>query len=643
MKRAYSVLQIKSFDEDSREFEGIATTPTVDSYGDIVEPEGAEFDLPIPFLWQHNAHQPIGHITEAKVSKDEITVKGNLVKSEEPGTLKDRLDEAWQSMKLGLVRGLSIGFRPIEHAFMEGSNGIHFMAWKWLELSAVTIPANSDASIQAIKSIDSEVRAALGKKPEGSKSKPGVTGIQLKGKTMNIQEQIQGFEEARKEKAARMSEIMEKSAEKGETLDAELTEEYDNLEAEVESIDKHLKRLKSLDKLNQEKAEPVGDTPNAPGQSSRDPMVRATAKPPLLKDGLALAQFAKFVGLSKGNEDKALRMAKNDSRTDRRVVGVLKAAVEAGTTDSDSWAGALVGEETSLFADFVEFLRPQTIIGRIPNLRTVPFRVPLIGQTDGGEGYWTGEAKAKGLTKFDFERKTLEPLKVANIAVVTDELLRNSSPSADALIRDQLVAAIRHRLDADFINPGKAAVSGVSPASITNGITPTPSSGNGEDDVRDDIKAMFAGFIAANNAPSNGVWIMSNTTALSLSLMHNALGNRVFPDVNMDGGVLWGLPVVASEHVPSDSNGHFVVLVNASDIYLGDEGGFRVDMTDQASLQMDDDPGHDSDTPTAAQLVSLWQTNSVAFRAERIINWMRRRDSAVQVLSGVNWGDAESG
>jgi len=136
---------------------------------------------------------------------------------------------------------------------------------------------------------------------------------------------------------------------------------------------------------------------------------------------------------------------------------------------------------------------------------------------------------------------------------------------------------------------------------------------------------------------------MSNTTALSLSLMHNALGNRVFPDVNMDGGVLWGLPVVASEHVPSDSNGHFVVLVNASDIYLGDEGGFRVDMTDQASLQMDDDPGHDSDTPTAAQLVSLWQTNSVAFRAERIINWMRRRDSAVQVLSGVNWGDAESG
>ena len=162
LKRAYSVLEIKSFDEETRELSGVATTPTADRYGDVVEPKGAQFNLPIPFLWQHDATQPIGHVTKAKVTSDGIDVTVKLVKTDEPGRLKDRLDEAWQSIKLGLVRGMSIGFTSVEHSYIEESRGIHFLKWDWLELSAVTIPANADASIQAIKSIDTQLRAASG-------------------------------------------------------------------------------------------------------------------------------------------------------------------------------------------------------------------------------------------------------------------------------------------------------------------------------------------------------------------------------------------------------------------------------------------------------------------------------------------------
>jgi hypothetical protein len=57
--------------------------------------------------------------------------------------------------------------------------------------------------------------------------------------------------------------------------------------------------------------------------------------------------------------------------------------------------------------------------------------------------------------------------KVAAISVVTEELLRFSSPSADRLVRDGLAGAVIARLDIDFIDPGKAAVANVSPASIT--------------------------------------------------------------------------------------------------------------------------------------------------------------------------------
>ena len=54
LKRACSLLTVKSFSEDVRVITGIASTPSPDRDGDILEPEGAEFGSAIPFLWQHD-------------------------------------------------------------------------------------------------------------------------------------------------------------------------------------------------------------------------------------------------------------------------------------------------------------------------------------------------------------------------------------------------------------------------------------------------------------------------------------------------------------------------------------------------------------------------------------------------------------
>ena len=94
--------------------------------------------------------------------------------------------------------------------------------------------------------------------------------------------------------------------------------------------------------------------------------------------------------------------------------------------------------------------------------------------------------------------------------------------------------------------------------------------------------------------------------------------------------------MIVSEYVPADSSGGIVALVNASDIYLGDEGGIDLSMSTEASLQMDNAP--DNPTTASTVLVSLWQRNLVGFRAERAINWAPRRASAAAYLSGVNWG-----
>lgn len=155
MTKAYSTLQIKSVTDtdDERIITGIATTPSTDRDDDILEPTGAKFALPIPLLWQHNHNQPIGEVIAAEVTTAGILITAKIAKIAEAGKLKERIDEAWQSIKSGLVKCLSVGFRTKEYNYMDDSWGLHIKEWEWYELSVVTVPANPDAMITSVKQI----------------------------------------------------------------------------------------------------------------------------------------------------------------------------------------------------------------------------------------------------------------------------------------------------------------------------------------------------------------------------------------------------------------------------------------------------------------------------------------------------------
>lgn len=482
-----------------------------------------------------------------------------------------------------------------------------------------------------------------------------------------LAEQIQDLQNTRAAKLAANTKLMNKAADAGETLSDDDQATIDENLDHVERLDADLLRLERQQKMLGT-ARPV-QTRGAPerergsrDRASNEDLSRVDVLPPKREKGVAFARYVKCIGLSalglkQGHVMSAHEIAKRlYGDRDPDVVKALadremftKAPVLAGSTVDGNWAANLVGDETGMFADFVEFLRPSTILGKfgqgnVPSLRRVPFRVPLIGQTAGGRGYWVGEGKPKPVTSFGFDRNTLEPKKVANIVVATMELIRDSSPSAEILLRDGLRDALRERMDTDFINPAQSAGSpeAGAPASITNGVSAIASSGPDADAVRADVKALFAAYIAANNPPQSGVWIMPATVALALSLMTNALGQNEFPGITMNGGTFFGMPVIVSEYVPTLSAGAYVFLVNASDIYLADDGDIQIDMSQEASLQMLDNPTNDSVTPTPTTVVSLWQTNSVGFRAERTINWERRRDSGVAALDEVNWGNLAS-
>ena len=489
--RAYSVLTIKSVDTEQRTIEGVASTPEVDRAGDIVEPLGAKFTLPMPLLWQHNSREPaVGHVTAAKATKDGISIKAKLAKIDEPGELKNTVDKAWQALKAGLVRGLSIGFSPIEYAFRDGGDGdaggLRYTSWNWLELSLVTIPANQSATISLIKSLDQADPAASGTGIDQQAQIPGVSGkptsvtlnAEERSMAKNIAEQIAALEATRAAKSARMGEVMQKSIDEGRSSELDEQEEFDTLQDEVKALDSDLTRLRALETINKASAKVVEAKTVDDGAAARGGNGNAASHVRMndlskLEPGIEFARMAKCLAIAKGDAWGALNVAKSMYPDGARIQNILEIGGKTGEISSDmvqkaasggmtstnsSLSAGLVGDETKVFADFVEWLRPQTIIGRfgangVPGLTRVPFRTPLITQTSGATGYWVGEGAGKPVTNFDATRTTMTPLKSAAIAVCTKELIRDSSPAADALIRGELGRAIRERVNTTFIDP----------------------------------------------------------------------------------------------------------------------------------------------------------------------------------------------
>ncbi len=473
-----------------------------------------------------------------------------------------------------------------------------------------------------------------------------------------LADQVKDLENTRAAKLARLNEITQKSIDEGRSLDETEGNESDDLTADIEQVDKDLVRLRKLETLNLTKATKITPPANGadPAKAASDQRgaQRIVIMEPKLEKGIAFARFVGCMAAGKGSISDSLRFAKgrfgNDSMLHKqlelvgqfngdRLISQIKTAVDIGTSTDSDFAAPLVNY-SNMANDFIEFLRPQTIIGRIPGLRSVPFNVRVPRQTGGGTAQWVGEGAPKPLTKQAFDYVTLGYMKLAVITVITEELARFSQPNAETLIRDDLAKAVVQQMDADFIDPDNAGTANVKPASITNGVTLTASAGNTEALVREDVRTLYGIWIANNLNPSSGVWIMPSSTAMGLSLMVNALGQPSFPGITAQGGTFFGLPVVTSESTgltDSSANGHVVALVKASDILIADDGQVTIDVSREASVQMDDAPTNPPVAGTVFQ--SFWQQNLIGIKAERFITWAKGRSTAVAQLGSVNWGE----
>ena len=641
MKRAYALFTIKAVDDEARVIEGMATTPTPDRLGDIVEPMGAEFELPLPLLWQHRSSEPIGHVEWAKPTKAGIQFRARFAKISEAGRLKDRIDEAWQSVKHQLVRGVSIGFSSIEHAYMD-KGAVHFIKWAWLELSVVTIPANQEATIEAIKSLDRQQRSTASKAPPASKGKTAMR---------STAEKIQDLEGQIAPKRARMKALHDVADNDNREMDEGEIEEFDTIADEVKGLETKLGRLRVLEGSEATVKAVRGDDPSS-ASSSRASRLPAQVAPPAAEKGLGFARLVSCYAMAKGDPVRALAVAKQRYANARRseivqMDAIFKAQIAGADSLDPSWAAPFV--EQTLISEFVEFLRPLTIIGKfgtngIPSLHPIPFNVKFNSQTADGTGFWVGEGKAIGVTRASFAQSTLRWTKVANIAVLSNDLIRFSSPSAELAVRKLLADALIKKMDSDFVNPSITETADVRPASVFNGAQTYVSGGVDAEAVRADVKRLLAYFIANDIPTATAVWLMRQGQASSLSLMRNALGQPEFPGISINGGTFEGLPTIVSQYVPQGVVG----LVVADEVFLADDGGVSIDMSTEASIEMADNPTNaitdnaSPPQPVEQQMVSMWQTESTAIKAARVINWKKRRTAASVYQTSTGWGNADT-
>lgn len=152
--KGYSTFVIKSYDEDERIIKGIASTPTLDQHGDIVEPTGASYDLPMPFRFEHK--EIAGDVISLEINdKGEMEIEAKIAKTSDSPSIVKRLKQFWDSIKSGDVRGLSVGITADKNKVKKlPGGGMHFVEWMLTEISAVAMPANLESTIVNIKSLD---------------------------------------------------------------------------------------------------------------------------------------------------------------------------------------------------------------------------------------------------------------------------------------------------------------------------------------------------------------------------------------------------------------------------------------------------------------------------------------------------------
>ena len=390
-----------------------------------------------------------------------------------------------------------------------------------------------------------------------------------------------------------------------------------------------------ISQVVRENVEKMASDPNGPWASKwSDRLVEQKASTPTREKGAAFGRVVRAMAAAKMNKmgaEGTVEVLRGWGDTD--LADALADARSKALAAGDATAGGFL-VPTQFSNEVIELLRSQSVVRRL-GARTVQMptgtlKYPKIAQ--GASAAYIGENVNIGKSEETFGQLTLTFKKLAVLTPISNDLLRYSSPSADAIVRDDLVSSMATKEDSTFI---RGAGTDATPKGLLNWCVADQkiaASAASLANITDNLGQLVVKLKNADIPMITPGWIMAPRTEQSLATIQNANGVFAFRD-EVIAGTLWGWPIGTTTNVPItlDTTGagnddeSEIYLVDFSQVLIGESQSLLVDSSQEAAY-------HDGSNVQAA--FSLDQT---VVRAIAEHDLGMRHDKAVAMLTGVTW------
>jgi HK97 family phage prohead protease/HK97 family phage major capsid protein len=663
---------------ESGDTEFILSDATPDHFNDIIEPAGWSFENfkknPI-CLFNHRSDWPIGTWKNLKVVGGEL--RGHLQPA--PWGTSPRIDEVRRLIDAGVLKAVSVGFKALESKprGRDPFDGMVYVKSELVECSLVSIPANPNAlSVAKSLRISPETQRVIfdesvGKKMRGESntvrrsgehanrraqrnrtgesarthSKHGATVMLLSERIVEAQKELVALQDGLEEHLKKMdnSNVSDADIETNQDLNSKIATKRKHLAALQDSE----KSLADVTKANGGRSLAVID-PNASkgngangsvaspaivhGHKELDPLGYLCRAGRVLIGAKASGQLPQQILQQQYGDDEPTRIF-----TDL----ILRAPSAPAMTTVVGWAAELVQTK---WTDLMPLLMPLAIFNRLAgkglSLTFGQFGkiiIPTRSRTPTIAGSFVGEGQAIPVRQGAFTSQTLTPKKAAVISTWTREMADHSTPQIEGIIREAIQQDTSVAIDTVLLDANPATV--IRPAGLLNGVTvTTATAGGGINAFIGDITALVGALTTNTYGNVRSPVFLVNPTDMFRASLLQAANTGIFPfQAQINAGNIVGIPLIDSATVPTKT----MIMIDAADFVSVGGDGPRLEISDQATLHMEDTTPTDlvagSPGVVATPQRSLFQTDSLALRMILPLNWLVRRAGVIAWTQAVTW------
>lgn len=503
-----------------------------------------------PLLWNHNWDDPVGMVTGARIKDGRLIVDAQMFATARAAEVT--------AMVEGGLRNVSIGYEIEELTEDTKRNVFTATRWNPLEVSVVTVPADPSVGIgrsddattktvrmlRAAESLPTAAAAA-------SHERLTMSEVQTAAAGNTAAPVIQVTEDNSTRMSAMEVETMRRSAiqnlAKANNIDPRTEVDWIRTGAQLDKVAKEI-----LD-IQVQRQQDSKSYQTALGLSTRETkqysIFRAMRT---LTRNAAPAAFSDAAFEMECSRELSKKIGREHSANIFVPVEVLQRtaserAERTMTTTPGSKGGYAVDVQNM---GFIDILRNRSVcykMGATPMPGLVG-NAAFVRQTGSPSITWqAGDAATVTAADQTLGQLSMTPKTAIVITDVSEQLLRQSSPSAEAFVMGDLAKSLSIAVDSAAIN----GTGGAQPLGIKNtaGIT------SGQDAASvtwAKIRAFWAAAAGANAVLSRPGWV---TTSAGASLLS---GTQRFTSTdtpiwegNPSNGTVWGFPAMSSEQIAS--------------------------------------------------------------------------------------------